>query len=237
MPMLVTMVGHCTVLIEISGRRIITDPYFGTLGHVAYARLNPPALTREELRDVDLVLISHNHWDHTDREFIRSLPEGVPVLVPKSARWITKLRGARFPEGMAAWQEKHFEGFSVSTVPALHIVPTVGYVIQGEHKAIYFAGDTYYGRFMREVGQRFQLDAALMPVTTYRIPMTMGERDAVRAVRALKPGVVLPIHLGIIPRTALLRTAHSPEGFQRRLREAGIGTEVAVLHEGYTREI
>jgi L-ascorbate metabolism protein UlaG (beta-lactamase superfamily) len=235
--MLVTMVGHCTVLIEISGRRIITDPYFGTLGHVAYARLNPPALTREELRDVDLVLISHNHWDHTDREFIRSLPEGVPVLVPKSARWITKLRGARFPEGMAAWQEKHFEGFSVSAVPALHIVPTVGYVIQGEHKAIYFAGDTYYGRFMREVGQRFQLDAALMPVTTYRIPMTMGEPDAVRAVRVLKPGLVIPIHLGLNPRTALLRTGHTPEGFQRRLREAGLGTEVVVLQEGQTREI
>ena len=63
--MRITMIGHSTVLIEAGGMKILTDPYFGTWGNPAYKRLAPPARKREELRDVDLVLVSHNHWDHT----------------------------------------------------------------------------------------------------------------------------------------------------------------------------
>lgn len=57
--MKVTMVGHSAVLIEAAGTRILTDPYFGSWGNPAYARREPPAFTRESLRDVDLVLLSH----------------------------------------------------------------------------------------------------------------------------------------------------------------------------------
>jgi L-ascorbate metabolism protein UlaG (beta-lactamase superfamily) len=75
-----------------------------------------------------------------------------------------------------------------------------------------------------------------MPVTTFRIPMTMGEAAAVKAVRALNPKTVIPIHLGITPRSPLLRTKHSPEGFTRRLRAAGLNVEVKVLHDGESWE-
>ena len=64
--MRVTMVGHSTVLFEGAGTRILTDPWFGTSGNLAYARLHPPAFRREELREIDGVLLSHGHWDHTE---------------------------------------------------------------------------------------------------------------------------------------------------------------------------
>ena len=64
------MIGHSTVLIEIAGLRILTDPFFGE-GNLAYRRLCAPARTREELRDVDLVLLSHHHFDHVDGRFLR----------------------------------------------------------------------------------------------------------------------------------------------------------------------
>ncbi|MBU1699192.1 MAG: MBL fold metallo-hydrolase [Candidatus Eisenbacteria bacterium] len=230
--MQITMIGHSTVLIETGGQKIITDPYFGVGGNIAYARLAPPAKIREEVRDVNLVLISHNHWDHTDPRFLRALGEDVPVLAPRWAKWLTKLQGAKTLIGMKAWEEKRFGTVTVTAVPALHLAVTNGYVIESEEKRSYFAGDTCHRPFMKEIGRRFQLDVALMPVTTFRIPMTMGEKGAVRAVRDLRPKVVIPIHLGIKPRSPLLRTKHSPDGFAQRVRKAGLEVEIVNLKEG-----
>ena len=114
----------------------------------------------------------------------------------------------------------------------MHFAITHGFIITSEGKQVYFAGDTFYAPFMAEVGRRFKLDVALIPVTTFRIPMTMGEKQAVRAVQELKPRLVIPIHLGVQPRSPLLRTNHTPEGFIRRLREAGLETDVALLQIG-----
>ena len=235
--MKLTMIGHSTVLIESAGKKIITDPYFGSWGNLAYKRLAPPAKTREGLKDVDLVLISHNHWDHTDGQYLRLLSDDVPVIAPNRARWLTTLKGAKNVTGIKAWDSQRFGEVTVTAVPATHIATTVGFVIESERKQVYFAGDTYYRPFMEKIGQRFRLDVALIPVTGYRIPMTMGEKGAVRAVLALRPGVVIPIHLAVTPRSPLLRTSHTPEGFTRRLREIGLETEVAVLREGESWEV
>ncbi len=234
--MRITMVGHSTLLLEATGQRILTDPYFGRWGNPAYSRQAPAAVPRQELLDVDLVLVSHNHWDHTDRKFLRSLPADVPVLAPRGVTWLTKLKGARLVHGMAAWEEKRFGSLGVTAVPALHLAKTVGFVLRVDGLQIYFAGDTYYRPFMREIGKRFQLDVALMPVTTFRIPMTMGERGAVRAARDLRPEVVIPIHLALQPRAPWLRTSHTPEGFSRRLSEAGLTARVVLLREGESFE-
>jgi L-ascorbate metabolism protein UlaG (beta-lactamase superfamily) len=230
--MQITMIGHSTVLIETAGQKILTDPYFGTWGNIAYARLAPQAKRREQLQDVTLVLISHNHWDHTDRQFLRALGENVPVLAPNRAKWLTKLHGARSAIGMKAWEERRFGALTITAVPALHLAVTIGYVVESEGRQIYFAGDTYYGAFMKEIGQRFELDVALLPVTTFRLPMTMGEESAVRAVHDLRPSVVIPIHLGVRPRSPLLRTNHTAEGFARRASEAGLQAEIVILKEG-----
>jgi L-ascorbate metabolism protein UlaG (beta-lactamase superfamily) len=229
--MQITMIGHSTTWIEADGAKILTDPYFGTWGNPAYKHLAPPARSREAFGDVDLVLVSHNHWDHVDRQFLRALPESVPVVTPKRAKWLTQLNGAKHPVGLALWEEKRFGQVTITTVPALHPALAGGFVIQVEGKCIYFAGDTYYGAFMAKIGRRFTIDVALMPVTTYRIPMTMGEKAAVRAVIDLEPTTVIPIHLGIQPRPPLLRTNHTPEGFARRIHDAGVKTNVILLKE------
>ena len=230
--MQITMIGHSTVLIETGGQKILTDPYFGAWGNLAYARVAPPAKTREELGDVNLVLISHNHWDHTDRPFLRALGADVPVLAPSWASWETKLRGARAPIVMKAWEQQRFGAVTVTAVPAVHLAVTTGYVVECQARQVYFAGDTYYGPFMKVIGRRFRLDVALLPVTTYRLPMTMGEESAVRAVQDLKPVVVIPIHLGVRPRSPLLRTSETAEGFARRAKEAGLEAQVVILSEG-----
>jgi len=181
-------------------------------------------------------LVSHHHWDHVDSKLLRALPANVPVLVPKAAIGFARLFGARNPIGLQSWESRQFADdagiIGITAVPAVHFAITHGFIITSEGKQVYFAGDTFYAPFMAEVGRRFKLDVALIPVTTFRIPMTMGEKQAVRAVQELKPRLVIPIHLGVQPRSPLLRTNHTPEGFIRRLREAGLETDVALLQIG-----
>jgi len=232
--MRITIVGHATVLIETGRYQVIVDPYFGSWGNVAYKRLAPPTRTREALAGVDLVLASHNHWDHVDGRYLRLLARDVPVVAPRWTSWLTRLIGARRVVGLRTWESRQFGPVTVTAVPALHIAVTAGYVVQAKGKRVYCAGDTYYGAFMHDIRRRFKLDVALMPVTTFRIPMTVGEQSAMRAVQALQPAVVIPIHLGLQPRFPLQRTGQTPEGFVRRLREAGLETEVVMLPEGET---
>ena len=230
--MKITMIGHSCVLIEVEGQKILTDPYFSLSGNLAYRRLQPPAKTRLDLTDVNLVLLSHMHFDHFDRRYLKSLPIDTPVIAPTRTAWITKLYGARNVLGIKAWQNKEFGKVKITAVPASHLIFSTGYIIQAEGKSLYFAGDTYYGPFMMQIARKFHLHAVLIPMIRDRIAMTMGEKEAVRAVLTLKPKVVIPIHLGLTPRLAFFRRNESPEKFTRRLREVGSPAQVVILKEG-----
>jgi L-ascorbate metabolism protein UlaG (beta-lactamase superfamily) len=230
------MIGHSTVLFDGAGTRLISDPYFGTIGHVAYARVAPPALRREDALRVDGVLVSHSHWDHTDRRFLRALDASIPVLAPAGTAMVMKLKGARNFVPMEPWATHSIGSAEITAVPAAHLARTVGYVIRMDGVCAYFAGDTYHRPFMAEIGRRFPIDVALMPVATFRIPPTMGERGAAATVRDLRPTTVIPIHLGVRPRSPLLRTRETPATFAKRLAESGSTTRVVHLREGETWE-
>lgn len=230
--MRIQLIGHSTVLFEVAGLRVLTDPFFSLRGNPAYRRVTPPALAREEVLDVDVVLVSHNHWDHTDRRFFRKLSGAVPVLAPRRARWVTALKGARNVVGMSPWESWQIATLKITAVPALHTAATVGFVLEAQSESAYFAGDTYHRPFMAEIGERFHLNLALLPVTTYRIPMTMGERGALEAVRDLRAPEIIPIHLGLQPRSPLLRTAQSPERFAQAVAAEGLSCRVTILGPG-----
>ncbi len=236
--MIIRMVGHCTVVIEAEGRRIVTDPYFGT-GNYFYRRVRPPAMTREELVDVDIVILSHHHWDHTDRRYMQMLSNSTAILVPGESQRLMRLLGKNGHSvvGMRAWESWQLDNTVVTAVPAVHEVVTLGFVIEAEGKAVYFSGDTFYDSFMHEIGSRFHPDVALMTVTDFRRPVTMGERDAVLAAEALGSAVIVPIHLGIKPRLPLLNIGETAEGFAGRVREAGLESEVIILQEGQSWEM
>lgn len=225
----ITLIGHSTVLIEAAGQTILTDPYFATSSNnPLFQRATPPARRREELLQVDLVLVSHIHFDHIDFPYFRRLPKSTPVVAPALTGRLLSLSGARV-RGVFAGQTAVFGGVRVTAVMALHLVETVGYVIEAEGKRVYFAGDTYYGGHLARIGQRFQLNVALLPVTTFAVPMTMNNQGALKAARVLHPEVVIPIHEGLRQGAAARQT---PETYQAAVESAGLATKVVILTEG-----
>ncbi len=234
--MKITMIGHSSLLIETEDKRILTDPFFNRWGNPVFARIAAPAQSPEELKEVDLVLVSHDHWDHTDSEYFGMIGNK-PVLAPRLSCGMLKVLGARNVRGVKAWEEIDICGIRITVVPAVHVTATVGFLLHIEGKQIYFAGDTYYHPFMQIIAQKFQLDAALMPVITFRIPMTMSEKTAVKAVQTLQPKTVIPIHLDIEPRLPLMRTRQSVKSFVERLHQSGSQTNVEFLNNGESYSI
>jgi len=233
----ITLIGHSTLLIESGGSRILTDPWFGRWGNPVYRRLAPPILEGSALLDVNLVVVSHDHWDHQDPAYLRRLGPQTPVVVPSLLRPLFSVQRIATLVGLRPWETRAFGPVEVTAVPAIHSLGCAGYVIKDKSTAVYFSGDTYYGSFMEEIGRQYNLSAALIPVTTYRIPMTINMTGAVRATQVLHPKVVIPVHLGIIPRSPLLRTRDTVQGYCQKLAEAGVKTEVILLKEGESASI
>jgi L-ascorbate metabolism protein UlaG (beta-lactamase superfamily) len=230
----ILMVGHSTVLIEVQGQKILTDPHFGIEGNRFYERIAPPALRSEACCDVNLVLVSHNHWDHVDRDLFRLLSPEVPILVPGRALWLrTKLRPeAKNVIGLNVWKSQSFGGVRITAVPALHDAIAAGFILETQEGQLYFSGDTYYHSFMKRIGERWKLDVALIPVANAGLPLTMGQRGAVNAIRDLLPKVVIPIHMGMRPRFSFLRTHDTADGFAKKIQEKNLATRVVILREG-----
>lgn len=230
--MKIKIVGHSSVLIETGGQTIITDPYFSKTGNFAFKRTRPPYGERSEYTNSDLILVSHSHFDHMDIRFFNMLSEKSRVVLPYIMKHMKYILGIKNALGLKTYEKTTINGINITAVTAIHPAICCGYIIEAEGKCIYFSGDTFCGSFMNKLSQNYKIDIALMPVTTYRIPMTMSEKSAVKAVKALNPKIIIPIHLGIEPRLPLMRTGDSVKGFTARLRSAGINSEVITLLEG-----
>ena len=168
-----------------------------------------PVPSRERLRGIDLVLISHLHWDHLDVPSLRSLGMDTPIVIPAGAGpW---LRGIGFKDvrEMAIGDEMTVGGVAVEAVPAHHSAfrppvgpsaPPLGFVVRGS-RSVYFAGDTDMFDGMRDLarpGER--IDVALIPVWGWGPVLGRGRhldpRHAAEALRLIRPRAAVPIHWG-----------------------------------------
>lgn len=216
--MKITLIGHCTFLIEAEDKKIITDPYFGTRGNIVFKRTQQAAFSRNQLGDIDIILCSHSHWDHFDTKFFKQQKKAISI-VPKGTGMLMKALGAPEVKTIRSWEKLDFEGLSIIGTPAVHFAKAIGFILHAEGKTIYFSGDTFYGKWMHRISSMYPLDAACIPVATFRIPMTMGEHTAAKAACTLLPKTVFPMHLDIQPRLPLLRTKQSVNGYRQSLMQ------------------
>jgi L-ascorbate metabolism protein UlaG (beta-lactamase superfamily) len=244
----VMWVGHSTVLVELDGVRLLTDPVLrGRLAHLRRVggRAEPGAL-----RDLDAALVSHLHYDHLDLPSLERLGRSVHVVVPAGGGRLLRKRGFGSVEELQVGDEAHVGPVTIRATHAEHegrrspfgaAAPAVGYLVAGSAR-VYFAGDTDLFDAMSALAPG--LDVALLPVAGWgpRLPAGhLGPREAAQALALLRPRVAVPIHWGTYRRIGLDRQAallRAPaESFARLAEELAPDVDVRILPVGGQLEL
>jgi L-ascorbate metabolism protein UlaG (beta-lactamase superfamily) len=209
----VTWLGHATVLLELGGARLLTDPVL----RPRVAHLRRHAAAAEDPGPLDAILISHLHRDHLDLRTLRRIDRRVPVVLPAGgARPLRRLR--RQVREVRPGDSLRLGGAHVRVVRAVHDgrrhpfgtrVEPLGFVVEGERR-VYFAGDTELFEGMAELAGG--VDVALLPIWGWGRGLGPGHMDpeqAARALTLLRPEIAVPIHWGtFLPLGAVRRHGH-----------------------------
>ena len=228
-------VGHATVLIQLDGVCLLTDPVLRR--SVWHLRRRVP-LDTAPLAKVDAALVSHVHYDHFDRRSLRMLGTGVTVIVPVGSRHL--VRGRADVREVDAGDEVRIGDVTIRATPAEHpserlwlrSAPSLGFLISGSRR-IYFAGDTDLFEGMSALAG--SLDAALLPVAGWGSTVGPGHLDPLRAaqsLRLLKPRLAVPIHWGTFSPLNRSASVDAPEAFRRHAAELAPEVEVRILEPG-----
>ena len=219
-----TYVGHATFLIQTAAATILTDPIYsqraGPFGLVGPRRVRRPAIGFDDLPRIDVVLLSHNHYDHCDRPTLRRLAARFdPVVVTLAGnRRLVRSAGVRRVEELDWWQERHVGSVSIMATRAHHFSARTpfdrnralwgGFVVHTAGARLYFAGDTAYAPFFRDVRTRSgPIDLALLPIGAYEPrwfmrSVHMNPDEAVQAHLELDSPKSLAMHFGTFQLTA-----------------------------------
>jgi len=250
----ITLIGGPTALIEIDGFRLLTDPTFDAPGdyqlpHVKLEKLTGPALSANDIGDVDAVLLSHDqhsdNLDHSGKDFLS-----------KARRVLTTEAGAKrlggHAEGFAPWASTELTGsggraLTITATPARHgpagIEPwsgdVIGFVVSSNKsgsRPIYVSGDTVWYDGVAEVARRFKAGVVLpfagAAQTRGPFHLTMDTNDAIETARAFPDALIVPVHTDgwahFRQNAGDLRATFDTLGFGSRLRilEPGVATVI-----------
>jgi N-acyl-phosphatidylethanolamine-hydrolysing phospholipase D len=214
----VTWVGHATLLVQLDGVNILTDPHWSEraspFSFAGPKRVSPPGLKFENLPPIHVVVISHDHYDHLDVATVKRLAaEHRPkFLVPlRLKQWFTEIGIADVDE-LDWWDHRVARGLTFTCVPAQHFSGRTlwdrnrrlwsGWVVAGRAKRLYFAGDTAYFDGFKEIGTRLgPFDLAALPIGAYTPAVIMRAshttpEEALRAFADVRGQRFVPIHWG-----------------------------------------
>jgi L-ascorbate metabolism protein UlaG (beta-lactamase superfamily) len=242
----IVFLGHATVLIELSGVRLLTDPLLR--GRVAHLRRQVSPVEDSVFAGADAVLISHLHYDHLDLASLRMLGINTRLLVPAGAGAWLESRGFTKVTELSAGERANVGALTVTAVEARHDgrrrpgpgglrAETLGYVVRGR-RTIYFAGDTELFDGMSALGS--SLDIALLPVAGWGPTLGPGHMDPLDAARAaglIAPRLAIPIHWGTLLPIGIAgrhrdRLGDPPRQFAEHVASLAPSVEVRILEPG-----
>lgn len=215
----VTWLGHSSVLYERDNMRILFDPHFGERASpVTFAgpkRWAPAPVNATTLGPIDIVCISHDHFDHLDLPTLKDLhaanSQGIRFLVPAGvSRW---LESGWLVEEFEWWQEKTYSSIPISLVPVHHASGRSlwstnstlwgGWVVRGDSRPFFFLGDAGYSQDFKDIHKRFgPFSLAALSIGGYEPPeYHLTPEDAVKAWLDLEADSALAIHWGTFSMT------------------------------------
>ena len=249
-----TFIGHSSFFLQIAGQNIVIDPNFARWLFVL-KRLRQPGIRIRDLPPVDLVLVTHAHFDHLHRQSLRTIARQTyrqrgssPTLViPHNVFDLVSDLGYREIVELEWWNTYRHGNVDVTHVPSRHWGARIikdshrgygGYVLRGGRHSVYHAGDTAYFSGFRDIGRRLAPEIALLPIGAYNPPtfrnVHASPADATRAFLDLHSQWMVPMHYGTF------RLSHEPieeplQLLEQEAEAAGVRDQVVVLEEGVTR--
>jgi L-ascorbate metabolism protein UlaG (beta-lactamase superfamily) len=254
-----TWLGHASFLLRLDGRTVLTDPYLSDyaspLPPLGPKRFAPPGLPVERLPRVDLLLLSHSHYDHLDLPTIAALAdkERALVVVPLGLGRYFAARGYPRVQELDWYQELTHGDLRITALPAIHFSKRTpfdrnrtlwtGYALQGRTRRVYFAGDTAYGPVFQELGRDLApFDLALLPIGAYEPRLLMQgshatPEEALQIARDLHVRRIVGMHWGTI-RLTDEPPFEPPVRFRAAATAVGYGeAEAWVMRIGETRAL
>ncbi len=248
----VTWIGHATLLVQLDGVNILTDPIWsdhaGPLGF-GPRRLVQPGIRFEELPPIHAVVISHDHYDHLDLRTIQQLARThTPTFfVPLGLREWFADRGVHAVVELDWWQSHVYRGLTFVAAPAQHgsgrgladqnLRLWTSWAVFGRERRFFFAGDTGYSPGLAEIGRRLgPFDVAAIPIGGYsafsaRHPNHVSPEEAAQLFEDVQGRLMVPMHWG----TFALNREPFREPPERLLAEAlrrGLEERIALLSQG-----
>jgi L-ascorbate metabolism protein UlaG (beta-lactamase superfamily) len=249
-----TFIGHASFFTQLGGQSVVIDPNFAPWLFVL-KRLRKPGVRVRDLPAIDLVLVTHAHFDHLHRPSLRAIVRHTRnlrgrapiIVVPHDVFDLVSDLGFDDVVELDWWNSYRHQNLTVTHVPARHWGARVlhdahrgfgGYVLRGGRHSLYHAGDTAYFAGFREIGRRLAPELALLPIGAYNPPsfrnVHASPADATRAFLDLQARWMVPMHYGTF------RLSHEPleeplQLLELAARNAGIEERVVVLQEGVTR--
>lgn len=238
----VTFIGHSSVLIELGGLNLITDPNFSRLIFTLWRR-SKVGLKAKDLPPLDVILISHGHYDHLSLSSLKKLPREAVVVVAKGLEQYPRRLGFPDVRMLRWWESTEVKGARIFAVPARHFPGRSpwnrdswyqGYIVQAA-KTIYFAGDTGFFKEMNRLGELFSIDLAFLPIGAYKPWSIFGHHmtpeDGIEAMERLRAKRVVPIHWGAF-KLSFEAMKEPPIRMLRAAREREVSSRVSILEPG-----
>ena len=225
-----TWVGHSTFLIQLNGINILTDPVWARRMGLE-KRLTEPGISLADLPEIDVVVISHGHYDHLDFPTLKKLKGNPQYFVPAGLKSLFNRKGYQLVTELNWWESVEHGGISFHFVPAQHWTRRSltdmntshwgGWIFQTANETLYFVGDTGYFSGFKKIAERFtSIDTVFMPIGAFEpewfmAPAHISPEDSVKAFIELKAKSFVPMHYG----TYRLADDTGPEALDRLLRE------------------
>ena len=222
-PYTVTWIGHSTLLIQLEGKTILTDPVWsrrvGPVGWAGTSRATEPGIPLSKLPPIDIVLISHNHYDHLDEATIVQLAKNphTKFFVPLRVRDWFEDRGISNVQEFDWWEGASFGHLKIFCTPAQHFSGRwltdhdetlwCSWVVTGSKKRIFFGGDSGYFTGFARIGTAFgPFDLAMIPIGAYaprELLKTkhMHPSESVQAFLDVRGKKMVAIHWGAFKQT------------------------------------